>query len=293
MARILVTGGSGLLGQYLAAEALARGYDVAGTYATQPFHRDEVVAVYMDLGHPDSVESAFAATKADLIVHAAAMTDVDACERDPARARAVNVEGTRNVAQAARDRGADLCVVSTDYVFDGSAAPYAEDAEPKPMGIYGRTKYEGEMAAKAVHPEATILRVSALFGWNRISGKLNSVTWILDRLRKGHPVPLFTDQWVSPTFAETAATAAIALRGRPGTYHVACGECVNRVELGRRIADVFDLDESNIQEVSMEDAHLAAPRPRHVCLLVKRVEQTLNAVMPGVRHALERMRETE
>src|SRR5207249_6126434 len=103
-------------------------------------------------------------------------------------------------AKACASLGARLVHFSTDYVFDGSTrAAYREGDPAEPRSAYGRTKLAGERNILAALPSALLVRTSANFGWNRLRDKTNAITWTLEKLRKGEPVQLFTNQWVTPS----------------------------------------------------------------------------------------------
>lgn len=141
-----------------------------------------------------------AVEKADVVVHLAAWTDVDACESDPELARAVNVGGTRAVVSAASDKGARVIYLSTDYVFDGrSDRPYREDDPSNPLSVYGRTKVEGEELMAALDG-SLILRSSWIFGDGR-----NFVATILNAAQAGKDLRVVDDQRGIPTPASAVA----------------------------------------------------------------------------------------
>ena len=228
-----------------------------------------------------------------LVVNAATLTDVDGCEARPDEARTVNALAAGALAEAARRAGAGFVHVSTDYVFDGSG-PATEATSPNPLCVYGATKLEGERLVLAAHREAIVLRLSAVFGWNRMSAKTNAVTWILERLERGEEARLFSDQRLTPTYAATAAGAAFDLWGSAsrGVFHVASRDCLSRVEIGRAVADAFGIKHPRITPVTMSNVPLVAKRPAAPCLLVRKVEETLKRDMPGFRTCLDDMRAT-
>lgn len=169
----------------------------------------------LDVVDEDAVRRAVGG--ASVVVHLAAMTNVDECERDPDRAFAVNAEGTRNVVQAAAEAGARVIHVSTDYVFDGEkAGEYSEDDPPGPVSVYGRSKLEGE---RFVAKEAgnLIVRTSWVFGEGR-----NFIRTIVGAARKGDPLTIVDDQTGRPTWADDLAGAmAFAMEaGISGVLHV-------------------------------------------------------------------------
>lgn len=291
--RVLVVGGTGLLGQYVVREALKRGHETVATVRDEASRPTAEARVPLNLLDSRAIPQLVAAAKPDLVVNAAAMTDVDGCERRPRDAARINAASVGELASAASKAGAGFVHASTDYVFDGSA-PSGEETPPKPLSVYGRTKLEGEHRALSAHPDALVLRLSAVFGWNRLAEKSNAVTWILTRLEAGLDVPLFHDQRITPTYARTAAEAAFDLweRRRSGLYHVACRDCLSRVDMGKAIAEVFGHPAARLKPVAMASVPLLAARPKTPCLIVRKIEETLKRSMPTFRECLEDMKAT-
>ncbi len=286
-------GGTGLLGQYACEEARRRGLEIVATTRGPTTARAGVSWRELDLRSRDAIRAAVREAAPDLVLNAAAMTDVDGCEDRPDEAHAVNALAPGTLAEACKAAGARLVHVSTDYVFDGTG-PAAETTEPNPLGAYGRTKLDGERRVLAADPSALVLRMSGVFGWNRVSPKTNSVTWILKMVESGQEVRLFRDQRITPTYAKTGAEAALDLadaRAR-GIFHVASRDCVSRLEMGEAVVEAFGIPGARLVPVSMASTALKAPRPPAPCLGVKKVEETLKRPMPGFRACLEDMRQT-
>jgi len=195
--RILVTGARGQLGQEL--QQVLQGEEVIA--ADQP----EYELTDSKLGEQ------IAAQRPDLVIHAAAYTDVDGCERDPDLAFRVNVEGTRRVAEGTTKAGARLLCLSTDYVFDGKKTePYTEQDPVNPLNVYGRSKLMGEKEALKVCPKALIVRTSWLYGMH---GK-NFVKTILCLAATQPEIKVVNDQRGSPTYARDLAGVIVELIGR-------------------------------------------------------------------------------
>ena len=291
MRDVLVIGGSGLLGQYLMREARTRGQRSTGTFFAGP--ADGLLP--LDLTDPRSTRDAVVRSSPSVVALAAAMTSVDGCEARPDLAEKVNAIAPREVAEACRVVGAQLVHISTDYVFDGREGPSDEEREPNPLSVYGKTKLEGERNVLRILPEALVLRTSANFGWNRLRGRENTVTWILNRLRRGEPVPLFTDQWVSPSYAPHVARVAFDLVDQQvsGIVHVATGGCQTRFEIGEAVCEVFGQSRSLLTRSTIAAANLAAPRPRKSCLATRRLERFPDIPVPTFPQALEDMRRSE
>jgi len=204
--RVLVTGGRGQLGVAL-GQALA-GHEML--LASRP---------ELDVSSFSSVLAVVDAFRPDAVVHAAAQTDVDGCERDPDTAYRVNTLGTQNVALACRRVGADLVAVSTDYIFDGrKGEPYLEFDEPNPISVYGRSKLAGERLARTLHDRVYIVRPAWVFSG---IGK-SFVKTILGLGATRAELTIVSDELGTPTYAPDLAQAIVALlrTGRYGTYHL-------------------------------------------------------------------------
>jgi len=294
MKRVLVIGASGLLGQYVAMEASRRGHEVLGTFHHNGIEGFRFSVLKLDITRREEVDGVVDGFEPDWVVLASAMTDVDGCQRYPDRAFSVNVEGTFNVASACRSAGVKLLYLSTDYVFNGTKGGfYTEEDIPDPQSIYAQTKYEGESVTLDASQDNLVCRVSVLFGWNRVSGKHNFVTWLIEALEAGRTVSLFADQRVSPTYAPACSRALIDLldSGAHGIFHTSGRDCVSRYGMGAVVASVFGLDTSLIRESSMDEAHWLAPRPRRSCLDVRKAEAWLNRSLSTLQPSLEEMRE--
>ena len=148
------------------------------------------------------VDEAFRTIKPDVVVHAATLTDVDKCELNKDLAWRVNVEGTKNIAEASkRVAGAFLVYISTDYVFSGEKGYYVESDSPEPVNYYGLTKLEAETVVMQTMAESDFFigRPSVIYGSTPAAGKVNFALWLIETLRKGNRVKIVTDQWNTPT----------------------------------------------------------------------------------------------
>jgi dTDP-4-dehydrorhamnose reductase len=221
--RIVVTGAEGQLGRSL-QQALS-GSDL----------------FLVDLPEHDVAERRIAGTIAesqpDLVIHAAAMTDVDGCERDPDSAFRVNALGTRNVAEACRLCDATLLYVSTDFVFDGTKGePYLELDEPNPICVYGKSKLAGELHVRELLTRYYIVRTAWLYG----QGGRNFVTKILELAAHRDELSVVTTEVGSPTYAPDLAAAIARLIEYPlyGTYHLVNEGSCSRFELAESILEL-------------------------------------------------------
>jgi dTDP-4-dehydrorhamnose reductase len=276
--RVLVTGAGGQLGAELALR-------LAGHEAVLLDHGT------LDVTDPIAVEGVLTSTGPEVVIHAAAWTDVDGCETDPERARAINVEGTRNVAAAAGD--AFVVVVGTDYVFDGSAGrAYVETDPTNPLQVYGQTKLDGEQAARAETSTVAIARTAWLYGARTTAGAPagNFVAAILRAAARGQ-LDVVDDQVGSPTWTGDLADAVIALAERrtPGMFHVANAGAVSRYDFARAILEIAGLDPSIVRAVATKDAPpRAAARPAYAPLDGLAWREAGFEPLPAWRDALER-----
>lgn len=245
--RIVVTGARGQLGVEL-VRALGGCGEVIGCDLPE-----------WDITAADCADR-LAALRPAWVVHAAAATDVDRCEREPELATLVNVEGTRRVAEGCRRVGAGLVYVSTDYVFDGrKGTPYTEEDQPAPLNIYGHSKLEGEQAVRGLAPRWAIVRTAWLYGTH---GK-NFVKTICEKAAGGGPLRVVDDQVGSPTYAADLADAMARLlsRGLTGTYHVTNGGTCSWYEFAREILRLAGFASVPLSRMTSEELDRPARRP--------------------------------
>jgi len=250
--RIVVTGADGQLGVELVPALAVHGEVISSTLAD------------LDITDPDCADRV-AALKPDWVVHTAAATDVDGCEREPEWAMAVNAEGTRLVAEGCRRVGAGLLYVSTDYVFDGrKGAPYVESDAPAPLSAYGRSKLEGERWVQRLAPRWTIVRTAWLYG---VHGK-NFVKTILGKTTAGESLRVVDDQVGSPTYAVdlAGAIALLVSRGRTGLYHVTNSGSCSWYEFTLEILRLAGPGGSTVSRITSVQLSLPARRPGYSAL---------------------------
>ncbi len=214
--------------------------------------------VKLDISGKAQVEEAFKNIKPDVVVHAATLTDVDKCESNKELAWKVNVEGTKNIVEAAKSAGSFLIYISTDYVFSGEKGCYKETDKPDPINYYGLTKLKAEEIVQT-QPEYFIARPSVIYGSTPAAGKVNFALWLIETLRKGERVKIVTDQWNTPTLNTNLAemTLEVIERRLTGIYHMCGATRVSRLEFAEQIADAFGLDKSLIDSGCVFSVHLA------------------------------------
>ena len=284
--KILITGGTGLLGWWLVKEFRDKGFEVHATYySKQLIGLEDVVWHRMDLEDHQSIAEVVNKVKPEVIVHSAAYTDVDGCELDKVKAYRANYLGTKVLASVSR--GVEFFVyISTDYVFDGKRGMYGEDDVPNPINYYGLSKLLGEVAVVSIlGGKSCVVRVSGLYGYSP-TGKKNFGIIALGKLLKGEEVRAFHDQMLSPTYVRflAQAIAKIVEKRVTGILHVA-GERVSRYEFALRLAEVIGVDRGLVRSISMNDVRLVARRPRDSSLDTSKAKN-LGIGLPPLDHCL-------
>ena len=217
-----------------------------------------------DITQPEIVE-AILGFKPHVVIHAAAMTDVDGCERNPEQAFFVNEQGTRYVAQGAKQSGAVMVYISSDYVYDGTKKePYVETDSPAPINVYGQSKLAGEQATREQVERWLIVRTSWVYGSNRKNFVTNVLEWA-----KSQPVlRLVSDKIGSPSYAlDVVRTTRILLEREVWNhlYHVSGEGSCTWEEYGREILRIAGL-KKNITAITFDDLKLPAKRPNNSVL---------------------------
>jgi dTDP-4-dehydrorhamnose reductase len=207
-------------------------------------------------------------------LNAAAITDVDACERDRALAWQVNVGLVETLAGVCRMLGAHLVQLSSDYVFEGKQGPYAEQARPNPLNYYGKTKLAAENVCQTAAPSVTIVRTTHIYGtpapWSS-----DILRWALSQVRQGMVVPAAVDLYTNPIFVDDLARALLtAIRRRDeGIVHVAGREWLSRYEFLRTAFRVLELPQELLVPMAAAELYRGrAPRPLRAGLLCERAE---------------------
>jgi dTDP-4-dehydrorhamnose reductase len=284
--KALVVGASGLVGEHLCQVLCERGHQVWGTY-----HRNYRPGLLpLDILDREAPRELVARVRPDVVLHPAAMPDVERCEAFPSESYQVNVTGLAHVVEAANIAGARLVHFSSEYVFDGLAGPYSEEDTPNPLNVYGRQKLVSEELARSRAPGALIIRTTVVYGWER--RVRNFAGRLITELRAGRPVKAPLDQISSPTYVVDLAESVceLAARGAGGLYHVAGAERVNRYVFARVVAEIFELDADLIVPILTAELGRKTPRPLAAGLDVRKLTRELGRAPAGLRDGLARMK---
>ena len=290
--RILITGANGLLGQALVRwlsrfpeyDVLATGRDDAPRYSC-----GSGGYAPLDITDYDAVSRLFQDFTPDVVINAAALSQVDVCEADKDACCLVNVEAVDHLPRRCLAAGSRLIQVSTDFVFDGAGGPYTEKARPKPINFYGKSKWAAENAVRGAGLDQwAIARTVLVFGTGEALSRSNIVMWVVNNLMAGQPIRVVQDQFRTPTYV---ADLAIGLErlvryNKTGTFHLSGREYLSVYDFARLVADVYDLDASLISPTHAGAFKEAAPRPLKTGFIILKAETELGYRPRPLREAL-------
>ena len=263
MSKALIFGSNGLLGQSL-IRRFAPEFDIVGASIESDNYNEHIEMIYqpIDMAVRSDMHEFLTDIQPDLIINAAAYTDVDKCEEEREKCWNANVRAVENIVESNLNKKTIIVHISTDYVFDGDNAPYREKDKPNPLGNYARSKMAAENIIRAGHFEYLIIRTQVLYGTgNRL--RLNFVTWVIDQLKNNKKTRVVTDQIGNPTYNHDVSEGIYRLlkTNNFGIYHVSGSESISRYDFALKIAKVFDLKKESIESSTTSRLEQKAPRP--------------------------------
>lgn len=295
--RILITGSNGLLGQKLVSAlrhdpaveliATSRGTDrtpqpLGGQYRP------------LDITVAAEVDALYDAFKPEVVIHTAAMTNVDACELDPVACKLQNVTATGYLVRAAERHDSHFIHLSTDFIFDGLNGPYREEDTPAPLSIYGHSKLDAErIVTDSRLSKWAIARTIIVYGIAEGLSRSNVVLWAKAALEKGQPIQVVDDQWRMPTLAEDLADGCIriAKQGATGIYHLSGPDGMSILELVNRVGAFFGLDTSVVSPVKSDTLAQPAKRPPKTGFVLDKARHVLGYAPHGFEAGLAVLRD--
>src|SRR3989344_3204811 len=290
MKKLLITGGSGLLGASIIYE-LNKYFEIYAIYNLHSIRSRYAKYIKLDLTDTGKTEKGITAIKPDIIIHTAAMTDVDLCESKPELAKKINVGATGNIVNICNNFGIKLVYISTDYVFDGKKGDYNELDKTNPLGVYAQTKLDGEKRVRKLD-DYLIIRTS-IYGWN-LQKKQSFVEWVISTLSARKEITVIIDQKTSMIFVNDLAKILKRMldKNLSGIYNIASNNSLSRYEIALKIADIFGLNKALIKPITTEElmkkVTWRAKRPRNVSLNVSKIEKIIK--MPSFYESLTYMK---
>jgi len=284
MKKALVTGSEGMLGS-----ALMRALPSAGILSEGTDIRSKVNKA--NIANKEEIKNVVAAIKPDIIIHAAAYTDVDGCEIDPEKADSINADGTKNISEASKDIDAFLIYISTDFVFDGTKdKPYTEKDLTAPINVYGKSKLKGENFIRDIINTHLVIRTSWLFG----SGGRNFVDTIIQKASTEHILKVVDDQKGTPTYVEDLALAISGLISQNaitqvlGVLNITNSGACSWHEFAREIIREKGLEPVSIEPIKSKDIERKAKRPEYSVLDNKLFAEVCGKKLPSWQNGLSR-----
>ena len=289
MGRKILVIGVGFLGQKMLNVFKAHGFEVYGADTSN----DENVKI--DITSPESVLGVFDSLRPEVVVLTAGMTNVDGCEENPEACLKVNVQGTEHVVEACKKYNTKMVFISTDFVFDGEKGDYREEDDKNPLGVYARSKWEGEKIVRQL-PGHVILRTSTLYGFNGRDDKMNFVKWAVSQLKSGQKVKIVSDQKTNPTLIDDLAEASARLveLDEEGAFHCVGSEALSRYDFVKKIIEVFGLDASLLEETDSQTFVQKAKRPADSSLNIGKLESkgiSMHDCLSGLQEMKRQMEE--
>ena len=292
--RILVTGASGFLGKKVAKTLKSRGYEVIGTYFSKPFLDNTYIdlTVKLDLEQSPLLHGTLSGINPDVIVHTAAMTDVNLCEKKKDKALLINTTSVAHIANWCREHQSKLIYVSTDYVFDGFNEPYFEDSKPSPINFYGLTKYLADILIENLLENYVIVRPTILYGYNDKHDKPTLPVKVIKELKAGKGITVDNFRIKYPTLIDDVANGILKLieSDLKGIVHFSNVEPLTRYEWALIVADVFNLPTELIAGAPL-DKNIFPLRPVNVKLKSRNPKVGFRSVKEGLSLMKQQMEE--
>ena len=280
MKKVLITGSNGLLGQKLIYQLV--GYPSYQVFATsrgenRTLLRKRYEYIPLDITDKEEIDETFNEIKPDIVINTAAMTNVDACEDQKEECWKLNVDAVEYLVNACEKHEAHLIHVSTDFIFDGEDGPYDEEAKANPVSYYGESKLAAEEIVKAASCKWSIARTVLVYGVVDNMSRSNIVLWAKGALEKGTDLTVVDDQYRTPTLAEDLAHGCIliAQKGAEGIYNISGDEFMCVIDIVKRVARYYDLDESNIKSISSSTLNQRAKRPPKTGFVLDKAKRDL------------------
>jgi len=277
----MITGANGLLGQHLVKMLMGKGLEIVATGMAESrlSAGEEGLCRYYsaDITDEQALHSIMEKERPQVVIHAAAMTQVDECEEQKPRCFATNVLGTVNMITAAEKFSQHFIYISTDFVFEGEKGNYDERDERNPVNWYGQTKLQAEDKTSKCRIPWAIVRTGLVYGLTPGGARSNIITWVKDNLERRQKISVVSDQVRTPTFVNDLASGIgliIALSAQ-GTFHIAGKDILTPWQIAGHVAGHFGLDGGLIKKVDASSFSQPGRRPLVTDLLIDRARKEL------------------
>lgn len=284
--KLIITGAGGFLGWNVCRAARAD-WDVCGLYHTGHTRIEHVSLIRLDLTEDNHLRRVFRGIQPDAVIHTAAMSRPGECQANPQTSRKINVQASVMIAELCAAASIPLIFTSTDLVFDGKTAPYAETSPVNPINMYGEQKVLAEAGIMQAYPEAVICRMPLMFGYSGSAHQSFTHDMIV-AIQRGDTLRLFTDEYRTPVDAGSASAGLLMFLSRArGILHLGGATRISRYEMGLMAAALMNKPHPNIVPVKQTDMDVSAPRPADVSLDSRKAE-SMGYRPEDVRMAMEK-----
>lgn len=277
---VLITGANGLLGQKL-VELLVQESTVDLIATAKGENRLPNVHGYqyvsLDITNADEIKTVFDTYQPQVVIHTAAMTNVDTCETDQSGCELLNVTAVAYLIDACQKHDTFLCHLSTDFIFDGADGPYAEDAVPNPISVYGESKLRAEKLLKASTIRWAIARTVLVFGIVSDMSRTNIILWVKKSLEEGKQINVVTDQFRTPTLAEDLAIGCwlISQKEAQGIFNISGSDFLTPYEMAIKTAHFYGLPTELIKQADSSTFSQPAKRPPRTGFILDKARREL------------------
>jgi dTDP-4-dehydrorhamnose reductase len=278
---ILITGGSGLLALNRAT-TMREKFNITIGLHHRNVNLKGTKSILLDLDSKEDLTKAFEALQPQLVIHAAGLTSVEACEANPKLAKYINVDLTQNLAIVCANLNVPMVYISTDHLFSGNESLNDEDFPVFPINVYAKTKAEAEAYVQNTFPEALIIRTN-FYAWGT-SYRHSFSDMVINNLRAGKKISLFKDIYYTPMLVEPLANAVHELvqKKAKGIFNVVGDNRISKYDFGLKLAQEFNLDNNLIDEGKIIDRPSLVNRPHDMSLSNKKVTNYLGKKMGGL-----------
>ena len=269
---VLITGSSGLLGASL-CELLKSDYKITGGYYNNKPTIKGIDPIRFDISDKSSCKRILSKIKPDVILHCAAITNMDLCETDKKLAYDVNTYGTKNILESI-NKDCHFIFISTDNVYNNGKQFNRENAKKNITNVYGETKRKAEQIIKNSNCKHTILRTN-IFGWHFAGRKTGLLNFIYENLKNHNEITLFHDVYFTPISIPNLINGLIEIINRciTGTFNYSGSERLSKLDFGLIVADVFKLDDNLINSISINEMNFKAKRPKEMSMSSSKISK--------------------
>ena len=294
--RILITGGTGLLGKALIEES-GGSREMTATYLGNYEIGDSASVKYkkLDLRDPEGYGKLFKEFKPETVIHTAGLGSPDYVEKNRKESWEINVKGTGDIAEYCRNYGSKLVYISSNGIYDGEHAPYSEDSKALPINYYGELKLEGEEIAKNAGIPYAIVRPILMYGWNHPFERANIVTMALSKLRKNEEFFAYDDVYATPLYVKSCAAAIwkITDKGIAGVFNIAGRDRVSVCGLILKTAEIFGYDPALVKPVQQGFFNEFTRRPRDTSFNTDKMRSVLGIAPLSISEGIAKMKGTQ